>query len=73
MILETSNVVEIIRQGYNEETNEPLEEWIRGVCPQCEGKLVSNVYYVGGKGYICVWECWNSLRAEPTCSYRKVL
>ena len=35
--------------------------------------VVSNCYYVGGKGYIIVWECWASLSDTATCDYRRVL
>lgn len=51
----------------------PDPEWVRGVCPECGDDLVSNLYYVGGKGYLIRWECWSSLKETPTCSYRKVL
>jgi hypothetical protein len=53
--------------------NPPRPEWVRGVCPQCGAPVVSNSYYVGGKGYWIVWECWLSLGANPSCKYRKVL
>lgn len=49
----------------------PNPDWIRGVCPDCGGLLVSNYYYQGGKGYICVWECWDSLGEHPCCQYRE--
>ena len=51
-------------------------EQVRGECPACGGPLVSNCYYVGGKGYLVTWDCVNSLKefADPiTCHYRKVL
>lgn len=51
----------------------PKEEWVRGTCPECGDVLVSNCYYVQGKGYLIVWECWSALADEPTCAYRKVL
>jgi hypothetical protein len=51
----------------------PDPEWVRGRCPMCGEDVVSNCYYVGGKGYIIVWECWSSLGEEPTCEYRRVL
>jgi hypothetical protein len=51
----------------------PNEEWVRGRCPECGDDLVSNFYYIGGKGYLLVWECWDSLREDPQCSYRRVL
>lgn len=51
----------------------PDPEWVRGVCPECGDDLVSNLYYVGGKGYYIRWECWSSLKEKPTCNYRKVL
>jgi hypothetical protein len=51
----------------------PDPDWVRGVCPRCGEDLVSNCYYVGGKGYLVVWECWGSTGPEPTCDYRRVL
>lgn len=53
----------------------PDPDWVRGRCPLCGDELVSNAYYVGGKGYLIVWECWASLGepAERTCDYRRVL
>lgn len=51
----------------------PDPEWVRGRCPDCGDDLVSNLYYVGGKGYILCWECWGSLGENPACWYRKVL
>ncbi len=73
-LLETNAVVESVRQAYDgPASGQPKPEWIRGVCPACGGPVVSNCYYVGGKGYFCIHECWGSLAAAPTCSYRKVL
>jgi hypothetical protein len=53
----------------------PDPEWVRGICPCCGAVVVSNCYYVGGRGYVIVWECWLSLGepAERTCAYRRVL
>lgn len=51
----------------------PDDDWIRGRCPVCESDVVANCYYVGGKGYVLLWECWESLTEEPTCDYRRVL
>lgn len=72
-ILETNAAVESVRQAFDGVSDRPRPEWVRGVCPQCGDELVSNCYYVGGKGYLCLWECWSSLSSHPTCSYRKVL
>jgi hypothetical protein len=72
-ILETNTTVESVRQAYNGSGGPPRPEWVRGVCPQCGEPLVSNCYYVGGKGYLVCWECLGSLGEHPTCSYRKVL
>ena len=49
--------------------------WMRACCRVCGEAVVSNAYYVGGKGYIIVWECWASLGepTERTCDYRRVL
>ena len=51
----------------------PQPEWVRGRCPECGDDLVSNLYYIGGKGYLLTWECWGSLGKDPKCHYRKVL
>ena len=51
----------------------PDPDWVRGRCPLCGEDVVSNCYYVGGKGYIIVWECWASLGETATCDYRRVL
>lgn len=55
------------------EGSRPHPDWVRGRCPECGDDLVSNLYYTGGKGYLLVWECWNSLQEDARCKYRKVL
>ena len=71
-ILETNAAVESVRQAYDG-GGRPRPDWIRGKCPQCGDDLVSNCYYVGGRGYLVCWECWSSLGDQPACSYRKIL
>lgn len=51
----------------------PDPQWVRGRCPECGDDLVSNLYYIGGKGYVIRWECWGSLQENPQCHYKKVL
>lgn len=51
----------------------PDPDWVRGKCPHCGGLLVSNAYYISGKGYYIAWECWNSLGEAKSCDYRRVL
>jgi hypothetical protein len=51
----------------------PDPQWVRGNCPECGDDLVSNMYYIGGKGYLIAWECWSSLMENPTCAYRRFL
>lgn len=51
----------------------PDPKWVRGKCPECGDDLVSNLYYIGGKGYLIVWECWGGMDDDPQCSYRRVL
>jgi hypothetical protein len=63
----TSNVARTLRE------ERPDPEWVRGRCPACGEEVVSNCYYIGGKGYILVWECWGSLGPDPRCDYRRVL
>ena len=73
-LLDTEAAVQSVRQAYDgKPEGQPKPEWVRGVCPTCGGPVVSNMYYVGGKGYRAVWECWHSLSETPSCSYRKVL
>lgn len=72
-ILETNAAAQSVRQAVDETSNLPRPEWVRGVCPMCGNVVVSNCYYVGGRGYVLVGECWNSLSETPTCTYRKVL
>ncbi len=71
--LETNAAVEAVRQAYDGPASHPRPEWVRGECPQCGAAVVSNCYYVGGRGYLVVWECWASLGEKPACAYRKVL
>ena len=73
-ILETpaDTGLEVVRQAYDGIQEHPNPEWVRGQCPQCGEAIVSNLYYIGGRGYLCVWECWNSLGEKPTCQYRKI-
>lgn len=59
------------RTGLRDERPDP--QWIRGRCPECGDDLVSNLYYIGGKGYLLRWECWSSLGESPACGYYKVL
>lgn len=51
----------------------PDPKWVRGRCPDCGEDLVSNLYYIEGKGYLCVWECWSYRREDSECTYRRVL
>lgn len=54
--------------------NRPEPEWIRGWCPKCgRAELVSNIYYVAGRGYLVLWECWDAVQGAATCDYRRVL
>ncbi len=70
--LDTQAAVESVRQTRDMDTM-PRPEWVRGECPQCGAAVVSNCYYVGGRGYLIVHECWASLADKPACTYRKVL
>lgn len=51
----------------------PDPQWVRGKCPCCGDDVVSNLYYIGGRGYLLRWECWSSLGENPTCGYFKVI
>lgn len=70
---ETNAAVESVRQVYDGTTSRPNPEWVRGVCPLCGEPVVSNCYYVGGRGYVVLYECWASLCEPPICAYRKVI
>ena len=73
-ILETNADVEIVRQASNGVTDgRPPEARVHGICPQCGEVLVSNCYYVGGKGYIVEWRCWAGAQNSSACSYRRIL
>jgi hypothetical protein len=66
----TTAAVGVHRHAHGER---PDPQWVRGRCPECGDDLVSNLYYIGGKGYLLCWECWGSLGENPVCRYRKVL
>jgi hypothetical protein len=79
VIKEKASSTEIVRgeEAVNtplvRENGRPDPEWVRGKCPVCGDDLVSNLYYVGGKGYLVRWECWASLGESPNCEYSRVL
>ena len=62
-----------MRKSDAERRERPDPEWVRGVCPKCGEELVSSCYYVSGRGYLVVWECWASGRSTSGCDYRRVL
>jgi hypothetical protein len=64
---------EAVNTPFVRENGRPDAEWVRGKCPVCGDDLVSNLYYVGGKGYLVRWECWSSLGEDPNCEYSRVL
>ena len=51
----------------------PDPEWVRGICPKCGEELVSSCYYVSGRGYLVLWECWAARQLAAGCDYRRVL
>lgn len=60
--------------GQERKAERPDPEWVRpDPCPLCGGEVVSNCYYVGGRGYVLAHECWEGLGEDPTCDYRRVL
>ncbi len=69
----STGVLESARAMFNAALPGPAPEWVRGRCPECGDHLISNCYYCAGRGYIICWECWSSLKEQPTCSYRKVI
>jgi hypothetical protein len=66
-------VIKDLNSRTDRKPDRPDPDWVRGRCPVCDEEVVSNVYYIGGKGYIIVWECWASLGENPTCDYRRTL
>jgi hypothetical protein len=48
-----------------------LPENVRGTCPMCARRVVSNVYWRGG--YVIVWECEGALAEKPVCDYERVV
>ena len=74
-VQEDAQAVQSVRQAYDgpTEDGQPKPEWTRGECPQCGAAVVANCYYVGGHGYLTVWECWQSLGEAPSCGYRKII
>ncbi len=43
-------------------------------CPRCGESLHSNCYYVGGQGYLVIWECGAARDGEDArCDYRRVI
>lgn len=69
-----STATELV-SGPSRKAERPDPDWVRGRCPMCGEEVVSNCYYIGGKGYIMVWECWSALgdEDEQTCDYRRIL
>lgn len=65
--------VQLVSTDKPDGNGRPDPSWVRGTCPDCGEQTVGNLYYVGGKGYICRIECWASLSETPTCDYRKVM
>ena len=71
--VQSTPILEPIHMAGMGKTDKPAAEWVRGTCPECGDALVSNCYYVGGRGYVVRWECWSSLGRAPRCGYRRVL
>jgi hypothetical protein len=73
MICDEESGMERIGDAARTASGRPEPDWVRGRCPECGDDLVSNLYYIGGQGYLIVWECWASLRETGACEYRRVL
>lgn len=63
----------VLISGQKQRREPPDPEWVRGTCPYCDEEVVSNAYYVPGRGYVIVWQCWSSLGDHPTCTFRRIL
>jgi hypothetical protein len=60
--------------GTTRKQDRPDAEWVRpDPCPLCGEEVVSNCWYVGGKGYILKLHCWAALGEDATCEWSKVL
>ncbi len=74
---ESSTMVTLPRTGDSPRIGadgRPNPDWVRGKCPDCGDDLVSNMYYIGGRGYVLAWECWTALTHDNAdCAYRRVL
>lgn len=70
-----SDTKELVSLGFQAGEPEPKPDDIfsRGACPKCGHVLISNLYWVEGKGYLFLWECWNALQPVTTCDYRRTL
>lgn len=68
-------MIEGLKRRAERKAERPDRDWVRGKCPACGEDVVSNCYYVGGRGYIILWQCWASLgpEGEVTCNYQRVL
>ena len=51
----------------------PDADMIRAACPVCGSDIVSQVFYVQGRGYVIFWICWEFLQEVPSCDYRRAL
>lgn len=71
-LLDTGAAVETMRQCWDGQRDQPKPEWTRGNCPQCGAPVVSNCYYIGGRGFVIVLECWEALRSPAACTFRQV-
>ena len=61
------------RPGVPQYAPQPRKEWVVGTCPLCGSPVVRNSYYVGGKGYLLVEECWEALSFPARCTHRQLL
>lgn len=73
---ETVATVERLSQhGPQHREDEPDPASVRGTCPACGGALISDLVYVGGRGYLLMIRCWNGTGShrESSCDYRRML
>lgn len=54
------------------EDERPPESIKRGICPDCGGELVANLYSHDTRGYLLRYECWEGILPGGTCVFYAV-
>lgn len=51
------------------EGERPPEDIVRGICPECGGEYVANMYWHPDRGYLIRYECWEGLMEDGQCRF----